>query len=407
MSRGILIVAPYLPWPADFGGAIRIYEVIKHLSRDRHVILLAPAAGPEMDAIQHLRDICDVTAVPVPWTFRQPAGRRKRLTQARSAVSQPSFVELASWEPRFQAVMDRLFMTRHIELVQYEFPQMASYRPLRACPTVLDNHNIEHELLASVARSTPSLPQRAFNNVEWRKLRRFEHAAWSSVTLNIATSSRDAKCIQVATGKPVPVIPNGVNVAAYDDVRSAIRLPGRVIFAGAMRHQPNADGARWYAERVHPLVVQAVPETTFEIVGADPPPDIVRLASGSIAVTGRVDSVQPHLAQASVAVVPLHAGGGTRLKILEAFAAGVPVISTTLGAEGLDAISDTHLTIADTARAFADAVIRVLHGDDLPSGYSTSHALALARAHYDWGSAIVPALVAAHDEAIARFNRSR
>lgn len=402
-----MLVAPYLPWPADFGGAIRIYEFVRHLSGEQHVILLAPAAPDEMHAIDHLRDICDVTAVPVPWTFRQPGGMRKRLTQARSVVSRSSFVELASWEPRFQSVMDRLFMTRQIDLVQYEFPQMARYRPLRPCPTVLDNHNIEHELLERVARTEQALPRRAFNSIEWRKVRRFERSAWSAVTLNVTTSERDAARISEASGAPVPVVPNGVNLGAYDNARSATRAPGRVVFIGAMRHQPNADAARWYAEQVHPLVVEAVPGSTFEVVGADPPRHIKGLETASIRVTGRVVSIESHLAQASVAVVPLRAAGGTRLKILEAFAAGVPVVSTSIGAEGLAVAPETHLLVADTPRAFADAVIRVLGGVDLPAGYSISNGLQLARSRYDWGRAIGPALVAAHDQAIERFQRGQ
>ncbi len=406
MSRGILIVAPYLPWPADFGGAIRIYAFVRNLAREHDVMLLAPAAASEFAAIAHLRDICDVTAVPVDWTFRQPAGIDKRLVQARSVISRTSFVELASRDERFQLVMNRLFMTRHIDLMQYEFPQMARFRPLRPCPTVLDNHNIEHELLSRVARSTQVLPQRAFNNIEWRKVRRLEHDAWTHTTLNIATSSRDAKRIQEITGAVVPVVPNGVNVREYGTMTSAARDPARVIFIGAMRHQPNANAARWYAEEVHPLVVEAVPNATFEIVGADPPPSVIALASRSVTVTGRVESVIPHLAQAAVAVVPLNSGGGTRLKVLEAFAARVPVISTSVGVEGLDVEHGKHLLIADTPREFADAVIRVLGGSELPSGYSTASALRLVESDYDWEHAVVPELSKAHDEAIERFQRN-
>ena len=407
MKRGILIVAPYLPWPADFGGAIRIYEFIKHLSRDQHVMLLAPAACGEMAAIQQLRHICDVTAVPVNWTFRQPAGIRKRATQAHSLVSHSSFVELASQDPRFQAVMDRLFMTRHIDLVQFEFPQMVRFELLRPCPTVVDNHNIEHELLTRVARSTPSLAQRVFNNVEWRKVRRLERDAWQTATLNIATSDRDARRIETATGCDVPVVPNGVNVGAYDGLQTASRRPGRVVFVGAMRHHPNADGAQWYAEEIHPLVVEAVHGATFEIVGADPPPAIAALAGGSITVTGSVESIVAHLAQASVAVVPLRSGGGTRLKVLEAFAAGIPVVSTSVGSEGIDAEPDKHMLIADTAREFANAVIRILRGAALPASYSTENASRLVRSQYDWEQAIGPALVTAHDVVIERFEQAR
>ncbi|MEX2314453.1 MAG: glycosyltransferase family 4 protein, partial [Thermomicrobiales bacterium] len=140
--------------------------------------------------------------------------------------------------------------------------------------------------------------------------------------------------------------------------------------------------------------------------GSDPPTEVAGLASRSVSVTGRVNSAVPHLARASVAVVPLHAGGGTRLKILEAFASGVPVVSTTIGAEGLDLVPGEHLLIADTPDTFASAVIDALRdtGDTgLPSGYSIAGAYELAASRYDWGTAVVPALVAAHDEAIERF----
>lgn len=404
MNGEILIVAPYLPWPADFGGAIRIYQFIRHLSRDHRIILLAPATPDELDAIDHLSDFCDVTAVPAGWTFRQPAGLSKRMTQLRSIVMRPSFVELASWDSRFQAVMDRLFMTRHIELVQYEFPQMVCYRPLRPCPTMLDNHNIEHQLLARVARTTQSMPQRVFNNVEWRKLRRLERAAWAGVTMNVATSPPDANLIHESTGEHVPVVPNGVDPSMFDITESSC-VPGRVVFIGAMRHQPNADGARWYAESVHPLVLAAVPEATFEIVGADPPVEVRALANASISVTGRVESVVQHLGGAEVAVVPLHSGGGTRLKLLEAFAAGVPVVSTTLGAEGLDVEPNEHLIIADTPRKFADAVIGLLRREGLPAAYNATMARELVRSRYDWGDSVIPALLTAHEQAIKRFRR--
>jgi polysaccharide biosynthesis protein PslH len=245
------------------------------------------------------------------------------------------------------------------------------------------------------------------NNIEWRKVRRLERHVWSEATLNIATSDRDAERIRTATDAVVPVVPNGVDLSAYSEVQPSTRVPGRVVFVGAMRHQPNARGARWYAEQVHPLVVERVPGATFEIVGADPPPDVAALASDTVTVTGRVDSVVPHLARAAVAVVPLAAGGGTRLKLLEAFASGVPVVSTSVGAEGLDVQRDKDVLIADTPRAFADAVVRALRGDGLPSGYSTANGRKLVQSHYDWESAVVPELVAAHEMAIERFERAQ
>lgn len=405
-SREILLVTPFLPYPPDFGGAIRVYEFIRALSDEHRVIVLAPVTNAERDAVQRLGEICDVTAVPARNTSRHPAGWDKRIAQLRSAGSRRSFAELASWEPRMQAVMDRLFMTRHIDLVHYEFAQMVRYRPLRPCPTVLDNQNIEHELLERVARSSTLLPRRIFNNIEWRKVRRLEHDAWRSVTVNLATSERDAGRIRSVTGVPAAVVPNGVDVAAYTQSVSQPRTAGRIVFVGAMRHQPNADGARWFIRNVHPLVLGAVPNATLEIVGADPPEDVVKMASSSVSVTGRVESVVPHVTAAAVVIVPLHAGGGTRLKILEAFAAGVPVVSTTIGAEGLDVVRGRHLLIADTAREFADAVISVLRGANLPDTFSVDEARRLVESRYDWRSGVAPLLTGAYDSAMHTFDRS-
>ena len=173
-----------------------------------------------------------------------------------------------------------------------------------------------------------------------------------------------------------------------------------------MRHHPNADGARWYVEQIHPLVQRVIPEVQVKIVGADPPADVSALASDSVEVTGYVDDVDPYLSDAAVAVVPLRSGSGTRLKILEALAAQLPVVSTTLGAEGIDVRDDVDLFLRDTPQAFAEAVIAVLHSHTPPS-YSTLNGQRIVQQHYDWDSAIIPQLLVAHDRAVELFAHLR
>jgi glycosyltransferase involved in cell wall biosynthesis len=402
MSGAILVVAPYLPWPVDFGGAARIYYLVRELAKTNEVMLVAPATHAEFDALQALGAICDVTAVPARVTAREAARIHKRLTQARSMASRRSFQELFSFSSRFQAVLDRLFLTRRVDLVQYEFPQMTLYRPPRPCPTVLDVHNIEHDLLRRVARTTPSLYQRVFNLAEAEKVRPLERDAWQRSTVCVTTSDRDANVVRAATDAPVLVVPNGADIAYFRTTRGAPR-PHHVVFTGAMRHAPNADAARWYVEQVQPRVACGVPDASLAIVGADPPADVLALRSDAVRVTERVDDVRPYLAEASVAVVPLRAGGGTRLKILEAFAAGVPVVSTRLGAEGLDTVDGIHLLLADNAEDFAAAVVRVLR-DHVLAERLVANARELGE-QYDWAR-IAPKLSAAHDLATERFGRS-
>lgn len=402
MRRGILIVAPFLPWPADFGGAQRIAYLARGLAREHEVTIVAPFTPPERDAVLALGELCDVTAVPVRWSPRQPAGRSRRLAQLAALAGGRSFAERSFPSARLAPVVDRILRTRRIDLVQFEFPQTTCIRLGRAVPTVLDAHNIEHTLLRRVAETASSEGQRIFNLLEWRRVRQLERRAWRGVDLTVATSDVDARAIAGATGRDVPVVPNGVDVARLARLARAPAARPRVVFVGALRHAPNASGVRWYVEQVHPLVRVALPDVELAIVGADPPESIRTLASASIVVTGTVDDVDPWLASAGVAIVPLWSGSGTRLKILEAFAAGVPVVSTTLGAEGLAVTDNRHILLRDTADAFAAAVIALLRGTP-PAGFDVEAARALARETYDWDLAVVPRLVAAHDIAIERF----
>lgn len=386
--NAILVVAPFLPYPADFGGAIRIFELIRYLSREREIILLAPArnpAGEDFAAIQALGEFCDVTAVPASSTARDPAGRGKRIRQLAAIGNYRSATETLSYVEAMQHAMDRLFQTRFIDLVLYEFPQTTFYRPPDGVPTILDAHNIEHLLLKRVALESDSIARAAFNTVEWRKLRRFERRAWRSVDLCLATSDQDAEIIETATGRETPVIPNGVDVASYTFREANKILEPRIIFVGTMRHQPNAAGAVWMAREVFPKIRERIPNVELWIVGADPPPSVQRLAGDGIVVTGRVDDVRPYLDTAAVAVAPLHSGSGTRLKILEAFAAGVPVVSTWLGAEGIDAEDGEHLLLADRADDFASAVAALIDDPARRAGLAR-RARALVEHRYGWES---------------------
>jgi glycosyltransferase involved in cell wall biosynthesis len=243
-----------------------------------------------------------------------------------------------------------------------------------------------------------------FNLNEWRKVRRLEERVWNAATTVVATSSVDADVITGVTGRQTAVVPNGVDIEQFASANPT-RRANNVVFTGAMRHFPNADAAVWYATEIHPLVVDAIPDATLSIVGADPPATVLQLGSTSINVTGRVERVEPFLQDAAVAIVPLRSGSGTRLKILEAFAARTPVVSTTLGAEGLDAIDGLHLLLRDSPRQFADAVISLLRGDH-PASQLVDAAHELANQQYDWQSAVIPRLVAVHNDTIERFRKS-
>lgn len=398
--RSVLVVAPFLPWPADFGGALRTYHLIRELAKTNDVMLHAPATSDEWPAARELSQLCDVTIVPAKWTARHPAGRRKRADQLASLARGRSMLEHVGRDPRTQAILDRLFLTRHIDLVQYEFSQTGLYTLPRPCPTIVDAHNIEHTLLQRVSQTSPLDIKRAYNLLEYRRMRALERRAWSRATICVATSALDADVIAAETGAPSYVVPNGVDCAAFDVSRDPTDPP-LVLFTGAMRHAPNADAARWYLNEIHPRVTS---RHTIElaIVGVDPPSDLLSRSRNEVRVTGAVDDVRPWLAHASVAIVPLLAGGGTRLKILEALAAGVPVVSTTIGAEGLQLTHESDILLADTPAEFAGAILRVLSEPGLAEHLS-SQGKERVRNQFDW-SVVGESLLAAHAAAYERFS---
>jgi glycosyltransferase involved in cell wall biosynthesis len=400
--RSILIIAPFLPWPADFGGALRIYHLLRRLAERYDVTLLAPAMEDEFEATRELGRICDVVTVRARSTPRQPVDRRKRLLQLRAQLGARSFAELSGYSPALEAALPMIFQSRRVDLVQYEFPSGALHRLPESRPTVFDAHNVEYELLERVARTSGSVARQIFNTTEAAKVRALERRLWRESTLVVATSERDAAAIEVTTGQNVPVVPNGVDLDyfAVDPAPEA----GHIVFTGAMRHHPNARGAIWFAREVLPLVRAKLAGVRFSIVGADPPPAVLALAGDGIQVTGRVPDVRPYLVSAAVAVVPLHSGGGTRLKILEAFAARVPVITTSLGAEGLEVSSGEHLLVADTREEFAAATLLVLRERIFAQRLATA-GQGLARERYGWDT-ILPRLEEAHALAIERYQHA-
>lgn len=404
MSRSILVVAPGLPLPADYGGAIRTFNLIRELAREHHVILVAPATKGENRVLHQLGDICDVTSVPSRLSPRTSSTRAKRTAQARSVISRTSYLEWATWNAQLQAVIDRLFLTRRIDLVQYEFTQMAIFRPTQPRPTIINAHNIEHELLFRVAGERSGSLAAHLKRAEARKVRRLERRLWSSATVCVVTAQRDAEKVAGYSDEDPIVVPNGVGSAEYARRHGITSRPNHIVFTGVLRHQPNVDGVIWYLEHVHPLVLQEVPDASVSIVGADPPRSVARFASDTVRITGRVEDVRPYLHDASVAVVPLFSGGGTRIKILEAFAAGVPVVSTPIGAEGLDVSDGLNIFLAADPRGFARSVIRLLTNETLARHMADAGAH-LSATRYDW-SIVAGQLHEAHERAMQRFSES-
>jgi len=250
-------------------------------------------------------------------------------------------------------------------------------------PTVLFQHNVESALWRRQADWEPNLLKRLAFKLEAFKMARYERATLARFRHVIAVSEVDRDTMKtLAPQSQFSVVPTGVDVQQYRSFRAHWPKGHLVMFTGSMDWEANIDAVDFFCRDVWPRIRARVPDAHFRIVGRDPHPRVQSLASDSVEVTGTVPSVLEHLSEASVVVVPLRIGGGTRLKIYQAMAMGKAVVSTTIGAEGLDVSHGRDVLLADEATSFADAVVTLLLDEDLRRRYGKLAAELAGQ--YDW-----------------------
>lgn len=257
------------------------------------------------------------------------------------------------------------------------FPQKSSI------PAVLFQHNVESEIWRRHALTESNPARKLMYKMEFAKMLRYEKQMVRKFDHVIAVSEHDRQLMSAwVEASRITVVPTGVDLQQYRAEPTASATAPRVMFVGAMDWEPNIDAVEHFCRDIWPAIQSAVPEAKFRIVGRNPDRRVHSLASDSVEVTGSVPSVVDHLREAAVFVVPLRIGGGTRLKIYEAMAMGKAVVSTAVGAEGLDVHHGHDVILADDARTFSQAVVMLLQDHELRRRYE--HAAAQLAAQYDW-----------------------
>lgn len=397
------MVLPGLPLPADKGTHLRNWGLWSRLARRHAVMAVAPAvAGTEVP--QALRDCMDVVTVPAQVASGWQRGRallggcpdllvRGRLAGVEAAVTdavrqrEPDVIAFEGLEttlglPRLRAQARRVGL-------------------------LYDAHNVESLLQARARDADRRVPGRwaaaAYSHLQSVRLRRHERDVCRLVDQVTCVSPVDAARLAVfgVTAPPV-VVPNGADLV--DAPTSGAGALPDIVFVGALDYRPNRDAVRWLVEAIYPRVRRAVPSARLRIVGADPP----RWLTGTgvpdgVVVTGRVADARAIVARAAVSVAPLRIGSGTRLKVLEALSLGVPVVSTTLGVEGLALADGVHVLLADEADAFAQAVVRLLTDPTTQAALGAAGREAV-RTRYDW-EGLWPAMEAALGAALEAGRR--
>jgi glycosyltransferase involved in cell wall biosynthesis len=361
----------------------------------RHDVTAAMLVDEEFDAEEcrlAMQVYCrEVALVPNPYGRE---GLAKRFLQLRSLASTRSFERLRVTVPGLQQVLDRILRRARFDIVNLEFPYLGHYRlrqappGQRVPPVVVDSHEIAYDLARQFAEVAGSVGRRLYARANWRKLKREELGTYRDADgVYLCSTDDERRLLAEVPGARTAVIPNAADVEYYQPRATDAPPDGHtVIYFGLLSTIPNIDAVTHFIQDIWPQIAAAHPAARCKIIGGRPPASLLALAGPRVEMTGFVADLRPHLATAAAVVVPLRLGGGTRLKIVEAMAMGKAIVSTTLGAEGIEAMPGRDLLVEDQPAAFASAVIRLLTEPSLAARIGRS-ARKLAIERYSWSQA--------------------
>ena len=370
--------------PVENGGNIRTYHILRYLA-SRHELTFYSYYGGDVDKAYE-RELQQRLpgSVAVCTGKRELSGISRGLDYLAHLNSQPPYAVSRFASFQVQDQLRSWFREQRFDVAICDFLDAAVNFPGRLnIPCVLFQHNVESEIWRRHTATAGNPLKKMMYGMEFSKMQRYEQIEVRKFHHVVAVSDSDrALMTQWVDGEHVTVVPTGVDLTEYRPGPAAPEPAPVVTFVGAMDWEPNVDGVEYFAGEIWPAIQAEVPEARFRIVGRNPDRRVKKWASQSIEVTGRVPSVVEYLQQSAVVIVPLRIGGGTRLKIYEAMATAKAVVSTTVGAEGLDVHHGRDIMLADDARSFAQAVIMLLRDRELRRRYERAAAETAARC--DW-----------------------
>ena len=378
----ILFLSPTVPFPLTDGGRIRVFNLLKQIAQRSEVTLLAlKTQSSDVESVVHLERF----------------GIRVHLVQQGGKLPSVSFgtllraflkkvpITVARYNvPAYRQKLRELVATETFDLVHYEMFHVAQFHTETHLPSLLSQQNVDAAIWRRLCQETANPLRKCLYWTQQRAFERYERLTHPQFDIVTCASEIDRQTFQRtnAAGR-FEIIPNGVDVEDYQPAYGS-EEEAHLIYIGSMDWYPNEDAVAFFADEVLPKIREKLPDVQFSAVGGNPSPRVQKLAARShILVTGRVPEIKPYFARATVFVVPLRIGSGTRLKILEALAMGKAVVSTTVGAEGLNLVDGEEILIADEPRTFAEAVLRLLTDASLRRKIGENGRARVER-DYDW-----------------------
>ena len=378
----ILWLAPIFPYPPYSGGQTRSFNLIKNLARNHQITLLAfwrpnRLQGPIKAMAKYCQPIKTFPGRPI-WSVRNLS------LAAFSGL--PLTITHFYGDRSVTSALQKELVSQKYDLAHFESFYTSPYLTENlGVPTVLGNENVEYRVYQRFGRQK-KFPLSLILQLEVAKMKRFEQAAWCRADLNLAVSGVDAQAVRQVTGKKCWVIPNGVDLSHFQRFKSRKRRqndPFILLFVGDFKYFTNQDAFRLLVEKVWPKVASRCPEATLRLVGRHPNDWIKGLASKKIIVDTGVDDIRQAYGSADVLLAPMRIASGTNLKILEAMAAGLPVVTTSVGIEGIRAKTGRDALVADDPDQLAYQVISLLKNVAQRQQLSAA-GQKIVKQHYDW-----------------------
>ena len=361
----ILCLKTELLHPFDKGGKIRTYHMLKELKRQGHCItyLTLDDGAASADARERAVEYCD-ELISVPHHTRPKFSAGFYVELALNLASPLPYFMRKYKSEAMRREIQRLDRRDNFDVLVCDFLQPSVNVPSRvSLPTVLFQHNVEAMIWKRHYEVQSNPLKKLYLRNQWRKSFSYERDACRRFDRVVAVSAEDRERMERDYAlSEVADVPTGVDTEFFRPRGEAERERHNLVFTGSMDWLPNEDAIQYFTKEILPLIRQALPNVTLTVVGRNPYASLVELSKrdSSIIVTGRVEDVRPYMERAAAYIVPIRIGGGTRLKIYEAMAMEKPIVSTTIGAEGLPVRDGEELLLADEPESFAAAVVRVL-----------------------------------------------
>jgi len=383
----ILYITDYIPYPPVTGDLIRNYSLIRRVSKYHQVsVVCFISNGEPSEHLLAIQEFCErLETVPLPQ--RSKVSRVPGVLRYLVAGIPFEFEFLNSeiLREKIKCIVNDF----DFDIIQFEQSRMAPYLSVLHADDkskrILTFHNVaanQYKRISNIAQS-PLGRVRTWvysQMLYWwepRYAQRFDRC------ITVSESDRN-ELLKANPRLKIDVISNGIDTKSHRllDLDLSNAKPA-LLFVGSLGYAPNADGVVWFCNKILPLLRDEIHDIQVWIVGISPPPEVTGLESENVHVTGRVDNVVPYYERCAISIVPLRAGGGTRLKILESMALGRPVVSTAIGCEGLDVVDGRHLLVGDSPRQFAHNIIRLLK-DPILFNQIAEGARKLVVERYDW-----------------------